>query len=129
MSLFGFNTQIEGAYILRVKNGHSIRMVYECIGYGVMSFWGAFVFANSVAVLKKIKWILGGWMLIWLINVIRISLLLISINKQWHTPFNINHHTLFNIAAYSLIIVMIYLFDHSLYKVQYKLNTKTYRNS
>ena len=111
--LFGFDTQVEGQYILRITHGHSIRMVYQCIGYGVMSFWAAFVFANSALIVKKIKWIVGGWILIWIINVVRISLLLIAVNKRWSTPLKIDHHTLFNIAAYLLILIMIYFFDRS----------------
>jgi len=117
LGLFGFETNVEGLYILRAKHGVAVRMVYQCIGYGVMSFWGAFVFANTAKISKKIKWILGGWLLIWCINVIRVSLLLAAINNKWSMPIRIDHHTLFNIAAYTLILIMIYFFDRSQFRL------------
>jgi len=113
VNFFGFDSKIEGDYVIRIKHGTGVRIVYGCLGYGVLSFWAAFIFANSVTIKKKILWIFGGCFLIWLINVLRISILLISVNRHWKSSFNIDHHTLFNIAAYILIFVMIYLFDRS----------------
>ena len=83
-----------------------------CLGYGVMSFWIAFVVANKGTSIKKLKWLLGGLFLICLINVIRISLLLLAINFHWLTPY-FNHHTWFNIIAYLIIFILIYFYDKS----------------
>ncbi len=96
-----------------LNNANGIRMVYSCIGYGVMSFWAAFIIANTGNMLKKIKWILAGWFAIWCINVLRISLLIISQDKHWPMPLGFDHHTWFNIFAYLLILIMIYFFDRS----------------
>lgn len=123
LGLFGFKTEVEGLYILRAKHGGAVRMVYQCIGYGVMSFWAAFVFANTATISKKLKWILGGWILVWCINVIRVSLLLAAINNKWSMPVKIEHHTIFNIVAYTLILVMIYFFDRSQFRVFSKPKT------
>ena len=115
LSLLGYKSNIDttSVHIIRLTGGRGVRIVYSCIGYGVMSFWGAFVYANKGKWTKKIKWIIGGWIAICFINIGRISLLLISINKGWAMPFNLDHHTLFNIAAYTLVFFMIYLFDRS----------------
>ena len=112
LSLFNFNTLITDKYTLISHHG-GIRMVYSCIGYGVMSFWAAFVLANKGSWIKKLKWLLAGWLAIWIINVLRISILVIAINKRWEMPLGWDHHTWFNIAAYLLIFILIYFYDRS----------------
>ncbi len=113
LSLFGVETLLKDEYILKIKNGREIRVVYSCLAYGVMSFWIAFVVANSGSWVRKFKWVLGGVFLIWCINVIRLSLLLVAINNRWPMPLGINHHTWFNIVAYGCIFILIYFFDKS----------------
>jgi exosortase/archaeosortase family protein len=101
-------------------------MVYSCIGYGVMSFWVAFIFANKGTFKKKFLWISGGILVLWIINVLRVSLLLLAINKNWKIPLGWDHHTWFNIVAYSLIFLMILLYDRSFKRV-IKSNVNTYK--
>ena len=113
LSLLGYATYFPDKYNIYMVNGTGVRMVYSCIGYGVMSFWAAFVIANSGSVVKKIKWLFSGWLVIWVINVIRLSLLVIALNKGWDMPLDIDHHTWFNIAAYLMIFVLIYFYDRS----------------
>jgi exosortase/archaeosortase family protein len=85
----------------------------DCVGYGVYSFWIAFVAANTGTVLKKMGWIISGLLILWFINVIRITLFLVAINKGWPMPLGINHHTWFTIAAYGMIFILIWLYDRS----------------
>ena len=113
LSVLGFHTYLKDAFTLKLDDGRGVRMVYSCLGYGIMSFWIAFIVANRGKFLKKIKWITGGVVLIYLINVARISLMLIGIKKQWSSPFGLDNHTLFTIAAYTAIFIMIYFFDRS----------------
>jgi exosortase/archaeosortase family protein len=113
LTIFGYHVFIDGMYVIRMYNGSGVHLVYSCIGFGIMSFWIAFIFANNVSWQKKIKWMLGGGVLIFIINVIRISSLLIVINTKWSKRHSIDNHTLFNIIAYLLIFAMIYLFDRS----------------
>jgi exosortase/archaeosortase family protein len=108
--LFGFETFFVNKYILRVVNGTGIKMVYSCLGIGVMSFWTAFVLANRANISGKIKWLFGGLTLPWLINVLRITFLLIADNRGWLIPF-FDHHTWFNMVAYVLIFLLIWLYD------------------
>ena len=113
LQLLGYHIYLSDAYTLKMRNGSGVHVGYDCIGYGVMIFWMAFIFANKIEFRKKIRWLFGGLLAIWTINVLRISLLLIAINHHWPLPFNMNNHTLFNIAAYLLIFIMIYFFDRS----------------
>lgn len=113
LAIFGYDTWLANSYLLKLRGGSGVRIVYTCIGYGVMSFWIAFIFANKGRWLKKLKWITGGLFLIWCINIVRISLLLVATNKHWRIPLGLDHHTWFNIVAYILIFALIYFFDRS----------------
>jgi exosortase/archaeosortase family protein len=108
--LFDLNTNVKAPFLLRVENGPGVRMVYTCIGYGVMSFWAAFVIANDGSLKKKLLWLLGGLWGIWLINCFRVALLLITLEKQGDINKFAEHHTMFNTIAYSFIFAIIYLF-------------------
>lgn len=111
LSALNYDAVIWDKYTLIIKHSNGIRMVYSCIGYGIMSFWGAFIFANEASKKKKIVWLISGLLLIWFINTLRITLLLISGYKHWPIAFGIDHHLLFDIIAYAFIFFMIFLFD------------------
>ena len=113
LALLGFKATIADTYWLMMGNGSGVHIGYDCLGYGVISFWLAFIFANKVTAAKKTKWIIGGVIVIWIINVLRISLLLLAIDRNWTAFFNVNNHTVFNIVAYAAIFIMIYFFDRS----------------
>ena len=114
LSLFGIHTELMPGFILRIVHGRSIVVAMSCVGYGVYSFWIAFVVANSAPVVKKICWIFFGVLLLWLINVIRISLFLVAFDRGWPMPLGIDHHTWFTIWAYIAIFIMIWFFERSL---------------
>lgn len=113
LSLSGIATHTEPGFYLGINGGRGVIVAMSCVGYGVYSFWIAFVAANKGAFLKKITWIIFGLLGLWLINVIRITLFLLAINRNWPMPLGLDHHTWFNIAAYGLIFVMIWLYDIS----------------
>ena len=110
-ALFGYATSEEPGYLIRVVNGRGVIISYSCAGIGVMSYWTAFVLANALKFSKKISWLFAGLVIIWLINVLRIGLFLVALNKKWPMPFGIDHHTWFNIAAYGAILIMMYFLD------------------
>jgi exosortase/archaeosortase family protein len=114
LSILGTETIRTDAYVLRAIGGRGVRIVFACLGFGVMSFWFAYIVANKASVLKKIIWVVLGLFFLWIINVVRISLVLLAGNKGWHFPFGWDHHTWFNIVAYVAIFVMIYFFERSL---------------
>ena len=39
--------------------------------------------------------------------------MLVAVNGHWQSPFNLDNHTWFNIAAYTAIFIMIWFFDRS----------------
>jgi exosortase/archaeosortase family protein len=91
---------------LRVHGHAGFNLVYSCLGYGVMSFFAAFVLAYPKSALSKWKLLIGGLITIQVLNVLR--LLTISIywkQTQSHVP---SHHALFNMFLYSILLLMIY---------------------
>ncbi len=117
--LLGVQTERVSEYVLRMVGGRGVRIVYGCLGFAVMCFWVAYIFAASTSLMKKLRWFFFGLSLLWIINVIRIGLVLIATNKGWHFPFGLDHHAWFNIIAYLIIFIMIYFFEKSI-----KLNIK-----
>jgi exosortase/archaeosortase family protein len=113
LSLFSIPTYKEPGFVLRYPEGKAVIIAMDCVGYGVYSFWIAFVGANKGRVKKKIAWMVLGLLALWLINVVRITLVLVAINKGWPMPLGIDHHTWFNVFAYLLIFFMIWLYDRS----------------
>lgn len=111
LSLFNVATIEEPGFLVRYQGGRGVIIAMDCVGYGVYSFWAAFVLANKGGWTKKLKWIIIGVLGLWFINLLRITLFLTAINKGWPMPLGINHHTWFNIFAYLLIFLMIWLYD------------------
>jgi exosortase/archaeosortase family protein len=113
LSLFNISTTTEPDFLIRFTGRRGVIIAMDCVGYGVYSFWIAFITANKGEVTKKILWIVLGLLGLWLINVIRITLFLTAINKGWPMPLGLDHHTWFNIFAYLLIFLMIWFYDKS----------------
>jgi exosortase/archaeosortase family protein len=109
--IFGYQTYLRDAYHVTMVNGNGVHLVYACLGYGLLSFWIAFIFANNGSILKKAGWVLGGCFVIWLLNVIRISLVLISSNQHWKINISLEQHTFYNVLVYGCIFLMIWLFN------------------
>lgn len=111
LQIAGIETYTLPNFIVRITGGTGVRIAFDCVGYGVMSFWLAFVLASTGVFWRKMVWVGVGWLVIWFININRIALLLLAYNKGWGMPLGIDHHTWFNIVAYAAIFTMMYIFD------------------
>ncbi|TDH28029.1 hypothetical protein EXU57_06080 [Segetibacter sp. 3557_3] len=111
--LFGMNTFVQHPMKLKAVDGAGVRMVYSCIGYGVTSFWCAFVLANEGKWQKKLFWAIAGGVGLFLVNCLRVSLLLLAVQSRWQVNRFFDHHTLFNIAAYALIFFLMYIYTRN----------------
>ena len=107
---------LEGVgYELYQKDYHSLKIGYSkgisvnpsCLGWAVMSFWSAFVFANKGNLKHKLKWLLGGIISIILLNIIRISLITLAGHLNWEAVFKLDPHKTFNVASYTCIMILI----------------------
>jgi exosortase/archaeosortase family protein len=122
MGLFGYDAYLASPILIRIKHGAGVQLVYSCLGYGVLSFWIAFVVVNKAKLLFKIKWLVGGLAIILLSNILRICILLIALQKKMYKPFSIDHHTFYNIVAYLIVIAMMFLYLKQLKKQQAATN-------
>jgi len=113
LSLSGYETVVLSPAVLQMVNGNPVHLAYSCYGVGVMSFWLAFVLANKGTWTKKTVWVLGGMLGIWLINVFRISLVLLANNNVAKIPFGMDNHDFFTVLAYGAIFLLMYLYDRS----------------
>lgn len=118
VSFFNIETVRTDEYVLRIPNANGIRIVYSCLGFGVMAFWTAYIVATAAKMLQKIRWLFIGLLLIWIINVVRISMVLVAGYKGWKFPLGFDHHTWFNIIAYLAIFLMMFLFENNIKKSQ-----------
>lgn len=111
LQLFGIKTYQIPNYIIRIEMGKGVRIAHGCVGYGVYSFWIAYILAGQFSLKSGLKWLIGGLLLLWLINVIRITFLLVALNRGWSMPLGWDHHTWFNILSYMAIFAMIFIHD------------------
>jgi len=111
--MLGHETVITDLFHIKFVNGKSVQLVYACLGIGVSCFWFAFVVANTGTWLKKLLWVLGGLMGIWLINVSRISMTLIYANTNREFPFGLDNHDFFDVLAYIAIFLLMFLYDRN----------------
>jgi len=111
LSIFGYHTVIADSYHLQIVGGRSVQLIYACLGIGVMSFWLAFVVANKGSWKRKTVWVVGGMLCIWLINVSRISLVLVQNNTGRNLMWGLDNHDFFNILSYVALFLMIFFYD------------------
>ena len=98
-------------YRMLLPNGVSLIISMSCVGYGVYSIWLAYVLASDSS--GKVKLFAGiiGLLILFLINVSRISLFAYSLQKEKEMPFGLDHHTYFNILAYIAIGILIVIYN------------------
>ncbi len=105
---FGTESYISGPQMLNVRVGIEVEIWRPCLALGIMSFWIAFIVTNTGGWKKKLAWCTGGILCIFFINCWRIGLLLVAIDRNWQHIGLVDHHDLFNIAAYVLIGILMY---------------------
>lgn len=103
LELFDYHPIITGNRLTIPGHG-GFRMVYTCLGYGLLSFFSAFVLAYPLALKQKIYFLFLGISGILLLNTCKLILLACCYQ---HSPgwFKLNHHDLFNILIYLIILI------------------------
>jgi len=105
LNLMGF-TAITDEFNLLVAGHGILRIVYSCLGLGVISFFAAFVIAFPAKTKSKLWFLPAGIVGIEALNVLRFVLLAIFWNKKEHHI--VDHHTIFNLLIYLIIACTLY---------------------
>jgi exosortase/archaeosortase family protein len=105
LNLFGY-TAISNNTDLLVAGHGKLRLIYSCLGLGLISFFAAFVLAYPKSTKSKIIFLIAGIFIIEILNVIRFVLLGIFWNG--HSNQIIDHHTIFNLTLYLLIFISLF---------------------
>ena len=112
--LTGFDTSIhfKDQMLLSESGRNAVQMFWPCYGLMLMSFWLAYINAQSISARKKLHWSLIGISTIFLFNCIRVSTLLMAMEKNWEigSTLKTNNHDLFNYISYLGIFVLILLY-------------------
>lgn len=108
--LLGTATLFINDNILQVANGGRVRMAWACCGLEIMSFWLAFVLADTTSIAKKIFWGIGGLAMIFIINSVRIAVLVIAQQERWRGLLKMDHHDVFNYVAYFFLLVLMFVY-------------------
>lgn len=95
-------------YQLKVIGKSGFRMVYSCIGYGIMSVFAAFVITFPGKIKARFGFLVLGLVIIQLLNTLR--LILLSLYWSRRNPlFDMDHHDIFNIVVYSVLIILVFV--------------------
>ena len=103
---FGYTAITNDLELLVVGHG-TIRVVYSCLGLGVMSFFAAFAIAYPKKLKARLIFLMLGILGIQTLNILRFVLLAIFWDKK-KGDLILDHHTIFNIIIYLIIAVSIY---------------------
>jgi exosortase/archaeosortase family protein len=107
LQLFGYETKTNSTQMLVI--GHNIILVgYDCLGFGIMSFFTAFVLAYPGRLKPKLYFYFAGLIGIQALNLLRFMLL--SLYWKHSTVYISDHHTIYNIVTYLLISISVYFY-------------------
>ncbi|MDN3582379.1 exosortase Y [Mucilaginibacter flavus] len=105
LAWMGFTALHNGTELLVVGKG-TIVLIYSCLGLGLMSFFSAFVIAYPKKLKQKFFFLISGILTIQVLNIIRFVLLALFWTKK--ASQIIDHHTIFNIILYVIIMISLY---------------------
>lgn len=99
----------------------AIRLIYTCLGYGIMSVFAAFCITYPSPFKYRFGFMLAGLISIQILNIGRFILLPLYWDRK-HPLFGMDHHDLFNIVIYILLIGICYLW------IRYSTKAKNAKN-
>ena len=97
-----------GLSAIRTMGRGGVNVGFDCLGLGVISIWIAYVVAHKLPIWRKILAVSVGIVILYFLNVSRISLLVIAYEYHWTDwkKLGLDHHTLYNIVSYIFMFFM-----------------------
>lgn len=109
LKLAGYAAFQKSAINVAVANS-GVNIAWGCLGVGAISLWTAFIAAHRCSLQYKLKWILPGVVLIFIINIIRVALIALSGYHNWAYIRHFNAHSSFNTITYGIIVLLMVFF-------------------
>lgn len=106
LKLCGFAVYQRAPNNITIIGSRGVTILWACLGFGVMSFWTAFVVAHRAAWQFKFSWCLKGIVFITILNITRIILIAVANHYHWEHITSLEPHQTFNIASYILLFVL-----------------------
>ena len=97
---------------LKVQGASGFRLVYSCLGYGIISCFSAFVFSLPKTRRSRLLFFLIGLLTISVLNLSRLIMISLYYNPEL-TMFSLNHHSIFNIILYIILLLMMFKWSNS----------------
>ena len=111
LEICGYRVQQADPSNIGIAGSRGVTIAWGCLGIGAMSLWLAFIVAHRYLLLSiKLKWIFTGLALIFMINIIRITMIALSNHYNWHYVRAFNAHNSFNMLTYLAIVIMMAVF-------------------
>jgi exosortase/archaeosortase family protein len=110
LQVFGYSVHQANASNISVNGATGVTIAWPCLGVAPLSLWISFIVAHRCQTPYKIKWILTGVIIIFLVNMLRIAVIVLSNYHHWFYLEHFNAHTSFNILTYAIILLMMYIF-------------------
>jgi len=105
----GYIAAYPDSYRLQINGANRVQLVYDCLGIGIGAFWIAWCWAGAVDLKSAIKWMVGGFLLITVLNMLRIALLLIAHYEHWSIFAGMDHHDMYNLVIYAVLLLLLWL--------------------
>jgi len=114
-----YTANVHDQYFIQINKKSQVQLVYSCLGFDIISFWVSFILSNLGGFLFKTLWLIGGITALTILNILRLSLILIC--NYWNYPslLPFNHHTTYNVISYLVIFLLIWRYLKSLDKKIY----------
>jgi len=96
---------------ITIRGSRGVTVAWGCLGVGAIGLWIAFIIAHrNFSVKNKLKWVVAGVALIFIINILRIDMIVLSNYYNWKYFRSFNAHTSFDILTYAVILVLMLVF-------------------
>lgn len=92
---------------LKVQGHSGFRLVYSCLGYGIISCFSAFALSFPKPFRSRLIFLLTGLLVILSLNLCRFIFLPLFYDPRL-TLLSINHHDIFNGTLYIILLAVMY---------------------
>lgn len=106
LTSFGFIVTHDNSQLVVYQHG-GFKLMYSCIGYGLMSFFAAFGVSFPKPAKSRIPFLIKGMSSIVILNILRlVALGVIDLEKSsW---LGNHHHLVFNTCIYAILMIQMY---------------------